>query len=103
MRPREPKKARNGGGSGITATQTHIIATDLNWGQFPSEGWLSVDGELIKHTGAGTNGRFSNVTRGDAETTAAVHTGTFDIIFVDHILSLNQGTLEMPIKAYYCQ
>ena len=98
MRPREPKKARNGGGSGITATQTYIIATDLNWGQFPSEGWLSVDGELIKHTGAGTNGRFSNVTRGDAETTAAVHTGTFDIIFVDHILSLNQGTLEMPIK-----
>ena len=98
IRPREPQKAVNGS-SGITATQTTITATDLNWGEFPSEGWLHVDGELIKHTGADTNGQFSNLVRGDAETTAAAHTGKFDILFVDHILSLNQDTLEMPIKS----
>ena len=98
IRPREPQKAVNGS-SGITATQTTITATDLNWGEFPSEGWLYVDGELIKHTGADTNGQFSNLVRGDAETTAAAHTGKFNITFVDHILSLNQDTLEMPIKS----
>lgn len=99
MRPREPQKAVNGGGSGITATQTNITATDLNWGEFPSEGWLYVDGELIKHSGADANGQFANLVRGDEETTAAAHTGNFDIRFVDHILSLNSDTLEMPIKS----
>ena len=98
MRPREPQKAVNGS-SGITATQRNITVTDLNWGEFPSEGWLYVDGELIKHTGADANGQFSNLIRGDAETTAAAHTGKFNITFVDHILSLNQDTLEMPIKS----
>ena len=99
MRPREPQKAVNGGGSGITATQRNITATDLNWGEFPTTGWLSIDGELIKHTGADTNGQFANLVRGDEETTAAAHTGKFDITFVGHILSLNPDTLEMPIKS----
>ena len=99
MRPREPQKAVNGGGSGITATQQSVTAAKLNWGEFPREGWLYVDGELIKHTGAAADGQFANLVRGDAETTAAPHTGKFDITFVDHILSLNQDTLEMPIKS----
>ena len=98
MRPREPQKAINGA-SGVTKTQTTITATDLNWGEFPTEGWLYVDGELIKHTGANENGQFSNLIRGDEETTAAAHTGSFEITFVNHILSLNQGTLEMPLKS----
>ena len=98
IRPREPQKAVNGS-SGVTATQTAITATKLNWGEFPSEGWLYVNGELIKHTGADANGQFSNLVRGDEETTAAAHTGDFDIQFVDHLLSLNQDTLEMPIKS----
>lgn len=98
MRPREPQKAISNNGSGISATQTTLTAKDLNWGSYPSEGWLYVDGELIKHNGADENGQFSNVIRGAEETTAAAHTGKFDISFVDHILSLNQDTLEMPIK-----
>jgi len=98
MRPREPQKAINGA-SGVTKTQNTITATKLNWGGFPSEGWLYVDGELIKHTGANENGQFSNLIRGDEETTAAAHTGSFEITFVDHILSLNQDTLEMPLKS----
>ena len=99
MRPSEPQRAVNGGGSGITATQRSVTAAKLNWGEFPREGWLYVDGELIKHTGADENGQFANLVRGDAETTAAAHTGKFDITFVDHVLSLNQDTLEMPIKS----
>ena len=98
MRPREHQKAVNGS-SGVTATQTTLTATGLNWGDFPTQGWLYVDGELIKHTGADENGQFSNLVRGDEQTTAAAHTGSFDIHFVDHILSLNQDTLEMPIKS----
>ena len=98
LRPREPQKAVNGS-SGITATQRNVTATDLNWGEFPSEGWLYINGELIQHTGANANGRFANLVRGDAETTAAAHTGAFDITFVDHVLSLNQDTLEMPVKS----
>lgn len=98
MRPREHQKAVNGS-SGITATQTTITAVNLNWGEFPSKGWLYVDGELIKHSGADTNGQFTNLVRGDEETTAAAHTGAFEIVFVDHILSLNQDTLEMPINS----
>ena len=101
MRPREPQKAVNGGGSGISATQREVTAAELNWGEFPSEGWLYVDGELIKHTGADENGQlqFANLVRGAEDTTAAAHTGKFDITFVDHILSLNSDTLEMPIKS----
>lgn len=102
IRPREPQQAVNGS-SGITATQTTITATKLNWGQFPSEGWLYVNGELIKHTGANANGQFQNLVRGAEETTAAAHTGEFNIAFVDHILSLNQDTLEMPIKSIVAQ
>ena len=98
LRPREPQKAVNGDGSGITATQRTITAKDLNWGAYPSDGWLYIDGELIKHTGADTNGQFANVVRGAEGTTAAAHTGTFDIQFVNHMLSLNADTLEMPIK-----
>ena len=98
IRPREPQKAINGA-SGVTKTQTTMTATDLNWGEFPSEGWLYIEGELIKHTGADANGQFSNLVRGAEETTAAARTGDFDIQFVDHILSLNQDTLEMPIKS----
>ena len=98
MRPREPQKASNSS-SGITATQTTLTATGLNWGEFPSEGWLYIDGELIKHAGADANGQFANLIRADEETTAAAHTGNFDIHFVDHILSLNADTLEMPIKS----
>ena len=99
MRPREHQKAVNGGGSGINATQTTLTADELNWGEFPSEGWLYVDGELIKHTGADANGQFADLVRGDEDTTAAAHTGNFDITFVHHVLSLNQDTLEMPIKS----
>jgi len=62
-----------------------------------------VEGELIKHTGADANGRFADLIRGDEGTTAAAHTGSFDITFVDHILSLNQDTLEMPIKSVVAQ
>ena len=102
MQPREPQKAVNGA-SGITATQTNITATDLNWGEFPSEGWLYVDGELIKHTGADANGQFSNLVRGAEETTPAAHTGNFEITFVNHILSLNTDTLEMPLKSVVIQ
>ena len=98
LRPREPQKAVNGS-SGITATQTTITATQLNWGDFPSQGYLFIDGELIQHTGADENGQFSNLLRGAEETTAAAHTGEFDITFVSHVLSLNQDTLEMPIKS----
>ena len=98
IRPREHQKAVNGS-SGITATQTTLTATGLNWGDYPSAGWLYVDGELIKHTGADANGQFSNLVRGAEQTTAAAHTGAFDIQFVDHVLSLNQDTLEMPIKS----
>ena len=99
MRPREPQKAVNGGGSGITATQRSVTAAKPNWGEFPSTGWLYVDGELIKHTGADEDGEFADLVRGDEETAAAAHTGKFNIAFVDHILSLNQDTLEMPIKS----
>ena len=99
MRPREPQKAVNGGGSGITATQQEITADDLNWGSFPTTGWLFVDDELIQHRGAEANGTFSNLIRGNENTTAAAHTGSFNITFVDHILSLNQDTLEMPINS----
>lgn len=99
MRPREPQKALNGGGSGINATQTTLTADALNWGDFPSEGWLQIGNELIKHSGADENGQFANLVRGVEGTTATAHTGNFDIHFVDHILSLNQDTLEMPIKS----
>ena len=71
IRPREPQKAVNGGGSGITATQRTITATDLNWGEFPSEGYLFIDGELIQHNGIDANGHFSDVIRGAEDTTAA--------------------------------
>ena len=98
MRPREPQKAVNGS-SGITATQRSVTAEALNWGDFPREGWLFIDGELIQHTGADANGQFSDLVRGAEETTAAAHTGNFDITFVDHVLSLNQDTLEMPLKS----
>ena len=98
MRPREPQKAVNGS-SGITATQRSVTAEALNWGDFPREGWLFIDGELIQHTGADANGQFSDLVRGAEETTAAAHTGAFNITFVDHVLSLNQDTLEMPIKS----
>ena len=98
LRPREPKKAINSS-SGITATQRSVTAEALNWGDFPREGWLFIDGELIQHTGADADGQFSDLVRGDAETTAAAHTGNFDITFVDHVLSLNQDTLEMPLKS----
>ena len=98
LRPREPQQAVNDDGSGITATQRTITAKDLNWGAYPSDGWLYIDGELIQHTGADTNGQFANVVRGAEGTTAAAHTGTFDIQFVNHMLSLNADTLEMPIK-----
>ena len=102
-RPREPQKAINGGGSGISATQRNITAAELNWGEFPLKGWLYVDGELIKHSGVDANGQFANLVRGDEGTTAAAHTGNFEIDFVDHILSLNQDTLEMPIKSIVAQ
>ena len=99
LRPREPQHAVNGGGSGITATQTTLTAKDLNWGEFPSEGWLRIGDELIEHSGADENGLFEDLVRGVEGTTAAAHTGNFDIQFVDHILSLTQDTLEMPIKS----
>ena len=99
MRPRDSQKAENGGGSGITATQRTITAADLNWGEFPSEDYLYVDGELIKHSGADANGQFANLVRGAEGTTAAAHTGNFEIQFVSHILSLTADTLQMPIKS----
>ena len=55
--------------------------------------------ELIKHSGADANGQFANLVRGAEGTTAAAHTGNFEIQFVDHLLSLNADTLEMPIKS----
>lgn len=103
MRPREPQKASVNAASGITATQTTITATKLNWGRYPSEGWLYIDGELIKHSGADENGQFSNLVRGAEETTATAHTGEFEIQFISHVLTLNSDTLEMPIKSVVTQ
>ena len=98
LRPREPQHAVNGSGSGITATQTTLTAKNLNWGEFPSEGWLRIGDELIEHTGE-TDGQFSNLVRGAEGTPAAAHTGNFDIRFVDHVLGLTTETLEMPITS----
>ena len=98
LRPREHQTAVSGT-SGITATQRTITAKDLNWGTFPTEGYLFIDGELIQHTGANTSGQFLNVVRGAEGTTAAAHTGAVDITFVDHLLTLDADTLEMPIKS----
>ena len=103
MRPREPQKALNGSGSGITATQTTLTADELNWGSYPDEGWIKIDDELIKHSGADADGQFSNLVRGVESTTATAHTGNFDIRFVSHILSLTTNTLEMPIKSVIVQ
>lgn len=102
MRPREPQKAFNGS-SGITATQRSMSATDLNWGEFPSEGYLLIGSELIKHAGADADGQFANLVRGAEGTTAAAHTGKFEITFVNHVLSLNSDTLEMPLKSVVIQ
>ena len=102
IRPREPQQAVNAA-SGITATQTTLTATKLNWGSYPSEGWLYIDGELIKHSGADENGQFADLVRGAEETTATAHTGDFEIQFVNHILSLNADTLEMPLKSVVIQ
>ena len=99
IRPREPQKAISNNGSGISPTQTTLTAKDLNWGSYPSEGWLYIENELIKHSGADENGQFSDVTRGAEGTTAAAHTGPFDIDFVRHILTLDSKTLEMPLKS----
>ena len=103
LRPREPQKAISNNGSGISETQTALTAKDLNWGQYPNKGWLYVGGELIEHTGANLLGYFSNLQRGAEGTTAAAHTGNFDIRFVDHILALNANTLETPIKSVIAQ
>lgn len=102
MRPREPQKAVNGS-SGITATQQSIHTTHLNWGQFPTEGYLFINGELIKHTGADADGQFAKLTRAAENTTAAAHTGRFEITFVNHVIALNTDTLEMPIKNVIAQ
>ena len=48
-------------------------------------------------------GYFANLERGAEGTTAATHTGAFDIRFVDHILSLDANTLETPIKSVIAQ
>ena len=99
IRPREPQQAENAS-SGITATQRTIGAAHLNWGSFPTTGWLYINGEMIKHTGANDNGQFRNVVRGDEQTTAAAHADPFTLFFVDHVLSLNQDTLEgSPINS----
>ena len=102
MRPREPQKAVNGS-SGITATQRSITATDLNWGEFPSAGYLLIDGELIEHSGINANGHFMDLVRGAEGTTAAAHTGKFGILFISHVLALNSDTLEMPLKSVVIQ
>ena len=99
IRPREPQTAQHRARSGINARQRSIRTTNLNWGSYPSEGYLYVEGELIQHNGANDQGRFETVTRGAEGTKAAAHAGRFEILFVDHLLSLNQGTLEMPIKS----
>ena len=99
FRPRAPQHAVNGGGSGITATQTTLTAKDLNWGEFPSEGWLRIGDELIQHRGADENGQFSDLIRGAKTTNPVSHTGHFDIQFVDHVLGLTTDTLEMPITS----
>ena len=98
LRPRAQQTAVSGT-SGITATQRTITATGLNWGTFPTEGYLFIDGELIQHTGANNSGQFLDVVRGAGGTTAAAYTGTVDITFVDHLLTLDADTLEMPIKS----
>ena len=98
LRPRAPQRAVSGT-SGITATQRTITAKDLNWGTFPTEGYLFIDGELIQHRGANSNGQFVDVVRGAEGTTAAAHTGAVDILCVDHLLTLDADTLEMPIKS----
>lgn len=103
MRPRAPQNAISNNGSGISKTQTQLTVKDLNWGSYPNEGWLYIDGELIKHSGADADGQFSDLVRGAEGTTAAAHTGDFEIQFVDHILSLDADTLEMPIKSIVAQ
>ena len=99
MRPRDPQKAVNANGSGITATQRTITAKDLNWGQFPTEGWFAIGDELIQHSGANNSSQFTSVVRGTEGTTPAAHTGSFEIMFIDHVLTLDADTLEMPIKS----
>ena len=103
LRPREPQHALSNNGSYLLAMQRTIKAKDLNWGEFPSEGWLRIHNELIKHTGANADGHFENVLRGVAGTLATAHTGDFEIQFVDHILSLTPDTLQMPITSVVAQ
>lgn len=64
----------------VDATETDIPVNTLNIDDFPDEGYIMIDGEVIHYTGRQTgplNGRgtahFTGCTRGQAGTTAAQH------------------------------
>ena len=100
MRPRDPQKAVSANGSGITATQRTITRERFELGTVPNRRLDSqLVTELIQHSGANNSSQFTSVVRGAEGTTPAAHTGNFEIMFIDHVLTLDADTLEMPIKS----
>ena len=80
----------------MTTTQTTIVYdTCDNATQLPStDGYVMIDDEIISYAagGAATSGTLTGCSRGCFGTTAAIHTGTTDVIAIMNTLIFANGT-----------
>ena len=96
MFPRETKRAKIR--NGTMSSDTYIAIKDQNRVDASfNTGYAFIDGEIIEYTDV-LSGIVNGVKRGRNQTEADVHSVDDEIHFVDHILTLNQSTVEQPIN-----
>ena len=96
MFPRETKRAKLT--SGVMAADDSIAIKDQNRVDASfNTGYAFVGSEVIEYTDVSA-GMINGVKRGRNQTNASVHSVDDEIYFVDHILTLNQSTVEQPIN-----
>lgn len=105
FKPREALSAALRFSISATATTEAVIENrNYDFPSYPSAGQVLIGKELIAYTAhrqdpTGGLSRFSGLTRGVEETTAAAHDANDSVIWIDHALQLNHWTLEQPIDA----
>lgn len=83
--------------SGELAPHSDIVARFPNWITYPTSGNMLIGDELISYTGISGESR-TGIKRAISGTVQSQHDPDDEIIFVDHIISINQNSVTVPIN-----
>ena len=99
INPRDYRSAKvtNTISSGELRPYSDVLIKDTNWNTYPDSGVMLIGDELIRYNGQTDTSR-TEIRRAINGTSQSQHDPDDEIIFIDHVISLNHNSSVIPIN-----